>query len=438
MIKTVRYSAFLVLVCTLFFTCRKKDKDDECPACPSVESISPTSAKCYEKITIFGKNFAAKPSDNIIKINGMRVSADSVISGTTSQLVVRVPRGCGTGPVTVDIDNELTNFGNPPTFTYNFRYLISDYGAYFVKTNPPACIGGTSATMSNYIDPAGIVSDASNNIYFADRSLHCIYKLDGNNNRDSCLFAGNPGQEGNTDGLGMQASFRYPGQMFIDNNNTIYVAENSTSIRTISPSGNVSTYITDTNLNYSTGIAFQPGNANIAYVSVLGDHIISKITRQGTKLVTTIFAGGKGQGGYVDAVGTTARFLDPQAVVVDNSGNVFVSDRNNVIRKITPAGLVTTFAGNGTPNFADGLGTQASFNQPQGMFMDTDNTIYVADTKNNCIRKITPGGLVSTIYTFTASMNTPSPNGVTRDRNGNYYITYRSGIGNGIKKLSIF
>lgn len=441
--KIVLLTLLTLIVCTAI-TCRKKD-NNECPVCPSVESISPLSAKCYETLTIFGKNFSATPSANIIKINGMQVSPDSVISGTTDKLVVRVPKGCGSGPVTVDLDAELTNNGDAPTFTYDFRYLITDYGVSTTsKPNPAPCIPGQPTTaITKYIYPMGVVADASGNVFFADQYNHSIYKLNKANNRDSCLFAGHP-TEGNTDGLGTLASFRYPGHMYIDKNNTIYVAENNTSIRTISPSGNVATYTNDTNLNYSTGIAFQAGNPDVAYVSVLGDHIISKITRQGTKLVTTIFAGKKGFGDYVDGQGQNARFLDPQDVVVDNVGNVYVSDRNNVIRKITPGGLTSTYAGNGTPNYADGQGTQASFNQPCGMFIDPDNTIYVADSKNSCIRKISPSGYVSTLYTFT-EMGSPTPNGITRDNKGNFYITFYTGTFNGsstptggLKKITIF
>jgi hypothetical protein len=435
--RIVQVVLVVVVICSAIM-CRKKDKDNDCPMCPSVESISPVSAKCYEKLTISGKNFNLKTKENIVKINGVLINPDSILSGTETQLVVKVPRGCGSGPVTVDVDVELTHFGEPPTFNYEFRYYVIDFG--LKGANPPPCINGQSnSSIINYLYPTGIVADAAGNVYFSDYNYHCIFKID--TNQDSCLFAGfadNISPGGLIDDLGTKARFRNPAHMYIDNNNTIFVAENSTSIRTISPSGNVATYTTDTNLNYSSGIAFQPGNTTVAYVSVKSDHIISKITRQGTKLVTTRFAGKNGDRGYVDGIASVARFSDPEDVAVDNQGNVFVSDRNHVIRKITPGGVTTTFAGNGTPNFADGQGTQASFNKPEGMFIDSDNTIYVADSENNCIRKITPEGLVSTIFTFTGGMHTPSPHDIVRDKIGNFYITFTSTGGQGVKKLAIF
>ncbi len=439
MIKIIRYTSLLLAVSLLFLTCRKKDKNDECPVCPSVTGLSPNSARAYDKLTIFGKNFSVTPSANIVKINGMQVSADSIISGSADKLVVRVPRGCGTGPVTVDLDDELTNFGDAVIFNYEFRYVVTDFGI-LSGAKPPTCIAGQSNnSITNYLEPNGIVVDAFGNIYFSDSQYNCIFKLD-KIHQDSCVFAGFPDNlnGGHVDGLGTFARFNFPGHMFIDNNNTIFVSENSTSIRTISPSGSVATYTTDSNLNLTTGIAFQRGNSDVAYVAVQGDEMISKIERKGTKLVTTIFAGTK-QKGYVDGIGTTAKFNDPEDVVVDNAGNVFVSEKNNVIRKITPAGMVSTFAGSGSPIFADGQGTKASFNKPKGMYIDADNTIYVADSGNNCIRKITSTGAVSTIFTFTGAMSAPSPNGITRDKAGNFYITFQStGAGSGVKRLAIF
>lgn len=434
--KTLRYTFLIVLTCVLFFTCKKKH-DDECPVCPSVESISPTSARAYDKLTIFGKNFSVTTKANIVKINGVQVNPDSILSGNASQLIVKVPRSCGSGPVTVDLDNELTNFGTPPSLNYIYRYSFNDFG---IKSgaNPDACISAQAGNgISNYNHPMGIVTDVAGNVFFSDYENNCIYKLDGANNYDSCLFAGFPFKQGHDDMLGTLATFTNPHQLFIDNNNTIFVAE-KTSIRIISPSGNVSTYIKDTNLNDPTGIAFQLGNPNIAYVSGGSDHIITKIERQGAKLVTSVFAGKKKKSGYIDASGSLARFIHPQGIVVDNTGNVFVSDSSNVIRKITPAGVVTTFAGSGSPLFADGLGKLASFNEPRGMFIDTDNTIYVADSKNNAIRKITPDGNVTTFFTFTGLMGAPIPYGVTRDRNGNFFVTNRQGNGNGIKKMTKF
>lgn len=109
---------------------------------------------------------------------------------------------------------------------------------------------------------------------------------------------------------------------------------------------------------------------------------------------------GAGYAGFADGQGTAAQFNFVRAptLAVDGSGNVYVADAgNNRIRKITPGGLVTTLAGDGTPGNVDGPGAQARFDTPFGVAVDKDQNVYVADTWNAKLRKITPGGEVSTI-----------------------------------------
>lgn len=437
MIKTLRYAVLLVTVCVLFFTCRKKDKDD-CPACPSVESISPTSGKGDDTLNIFGKNFASIPAQNIIKINGVQLTSSQILSGNSSQLKVRVPVDCGTGPVTVDLDAELTNYGDAPIFTYLPTFLV-DSSIGGSGSNPPACISGqTGGNFTNYIQPTGIVVDPSGNVFFTDELGPCVFKLSpGDNYKSYCLLAGQPYQTGNSDGLGTFAYFTDPRYVYMDNNNNLFIAENTTKIRVISSSGNVSTWCTDPILTNMNGVAFQSGNPNTAYIST-SDHVIYKVTKSGTTATVKVLAGSKGKPGFKDGADTTARFNNPSDIVVDNSGNIFVADRlNNVIRKITPVGVVSTFAGSGSPLLADGQGVLASFNEPRGLFLDADNSLFVADYNNNAIRKITASGYVSSFYIFTGAMASPNPRDVAKDKKGSIYVTFQSGVGNGVKRITI-
>src|ERR1041385_4879612 len=145
-------------------------------------------------------------------------------------------------------------------------------------------------------------------------------------------------------------------------------------------------------------------------------------------------AGSTAGGGYQDGVGTNARFSYPHGVAVDSQGNVFVSDRgNHVIRKITPAGVVSTFAGQpGVIGSADGAGSQASFYHPAGLAMDSSDNLIVADSWNHTIRLITPNGVVSTLagtagkFGSTDGNGTAArfayPQGVAVDQSGFIYV----------------
>ena len=135
------------------------------------------------------------------------------------------------------------------------------------------------------------------------------------------------------------------------------------------------------------------------YVADTLNNTIRKITPNG--IVSTL-AGLAGNPGSSDGIGVHARFRNPWGVAVDRARNVYVADTsNNTIRKITQAGVVTTLAGRvGESGSMDGIGDKAQFNNPFALAVDNANNVYVADTANNTIRKITSNGMVSTFPDF--------------------------------------
>jgi len=139
--------------------------------------------------------------------------------------------------------------------------------------------------------------------------------------------------------------------------------------------------------------------------------------------------------GSIDAVGGAARFNDPSGAAVDSAGNVYVADTyNHTIRKITPAGVVSTLAGlAGSQGSADGTGNAARFSNPYGVAVDSAGNVYVADTSNNTIRKITPAGAVSTLAGLAAQFNLPF--GVAVDSVGNVYVADRNN--HTIRKITV-
>jgi sugar lactone lactonase YvrE len=145
--------------------------------------------------------------------------------------------------------------------------------------------------------------------------------------------------------------------------------------------------------NGAEGIA-SDGQGNFYLAESIGA-TIRKITAQG---VVTTLAGSAGQTGSADGAGTAARFSNPTRVAVDNAGNVYVTDTgNSTIRKISATGTVITIAGQtGSCGALDGNGTQAQFCNPKGIAVDKSGNLWVSDTKNNTVRKITPSGQVIT------------------------------------------
>jgi sugar lactone lactonase YvrE len=164
------------------------------------------------------------------------------------------------------------------------------------------------------------------------------------------------------------------------------------------------------------------------YISDEGNNVIRKVAPGGA---VTTFAG-DGTAGYKDGAGTAAEFNGPEGIVIDETGNVYVADsQNKVIRKITSSGVVSTYAGSGTSGYLDGPGTTAEFATPNGLAIDKSRNIYVADVSNNVIRKISSGGTVST-YAGTGAAGSANgaassasfhfPSGVTVDPSGNLFV----------------
>ena len=159
-------------------------------------------------------------------------------------------------------------------------------------------------------------------------------------------------------------------------------------------SGSTNGYSTNALFNDPAALVTDP--AGNLFVADSQNHAIRKISANG---LVTMLAGQLGVPGSGDETGAQARFDSPCGVTLDRNGNLFVSDTgNHTIRKITPAGVVTTIAGRaGQSGFADGPSSSALFNSPLGIAVAPNGTIYVADSGNHVIRAISPGGTVTTL-----------------------------------------
>ena len=275
---------------------------------------------------------------------------------------------------------------------------------------------GTSdgaGSSARFNQPGGVFSMSAGILFVSDTANATIRSIatDGT----VSTFAGTAGNSGSTDGTGAAARFNHPVGIAQDASGNLYVADaNNHIIRKITSTGVVTTLAghagvsgsadgtgTAAFFNFPTGSAFDLKN-NLVYIADTTNNTIRKITSAGA--VTTL-AGLAGTAGSSDGTGSGALFSQPCGLAVDSSGNIYVADKaNSTIRKITPAGAVSTFAGlAGIAGLKDGTGSDAWFNQPEDVTVDAVGNVYVADTGNAAIRKITPSGAVTTLSLSSSS-----------------------------------
>ena len=267
--------------------------------------------------------------------------------------------------------------------------------------------GAVNGTGTNALwdDPAGIALDASGNIYIADSANDAIRVL--GTNGVARTFAGRLGVAGAQDGSGTNALFDAPSGLAFDLSGNLLVTDTgNNTLRKISPAGAVTTMAGEAGQTgyadgaaaaalFSSPLGLAVATNGVIYVADSGNHAIRAVAG-GT---VSTFAGQPTFWGGADGQGTNALFNAPCGLAFDAHGNLFVSDANNhTIRKITPGGFVTTFAGAaGLDGSADGSGGGARFCHPAELAFDRWGNLLVADSFNETLREISTNGVVSTI-----------------------------------------
>ena len=335
-----------------------------------------------------------------------------------------------------------TNYTFAASYT-NGSIIGSDPRTYYTLAGQAGITGSADGTNNSalFYNPVSLAVDNAGNVFVADNSNSNIRKVTPGG--VVTTIAGQLGVTGYADGQGTNAIFNNIQGIGVDNSGNLYVADMMNSvIRKISTNGTVSTFAGQAGSNgsvddtgsaarfyFPTGLAVDT-NGNV-YVSDSVNQTIRKITSSGA--VTTL-AGYPRSYGYADGTGSSARFHDPQGVAVDTSGNVYVAeDVNETVRKITPAGVVTTLAGYPqSAGAADGTGNAARFSYLSGVAVDKTGNIYVADQGNHAIRKITPAGVVTTLAGQSGNPGSAdgigsvarfyNPLGIAVDPSGNLYV----------------
>lgn len=404
-----------------------------------------------------------RPNTNY-RVLGQAYDAGNVLISKDSASFIDIPITNNDAPSVVSLPVQLvdTPFGATLSVTVEAATLWFDYlkfTLYLVAGNTQLQVNQTTRQQAPFI----LSNLQANTTYrlvaeaYSGGSLVASNSLDvaiGNDNAPVSVrlpldvankgivtyVAGNT-LSGYADGNGTAAMFYMPHGLTVGGDGNIYVADQNNCIRRVTPQGEVTTFAGSTaaaftegnggaaRFNRPTDVRYDPLSGNL-YVADYFNYAIRKITSQG---VVSTLAGGAGSG-FQDGTGTHARFNYCGSIAIDSQGNLFATEvNNNAVRKITPAGVVTTFAGNGSAGHVDGNGAQAKFNGPFGIACDRQDNLYIADWGGFCIRKVTPQGQVSTLAgtygsagyvdgTGTAALFM-GPHGVAVDAYGNLFVT---------------
>nr|WP_315182382.1 cadherin domain-containing protein [uncultured Flavobacterium sp.] len=316
----------------------------------------------------------------------------------------------------------ITNSGGTVNGLKDMVSSINGFNSQFIGVG---YVNGP-ATTAQFSAPMGIAVDSYGTIYVADRANNAIRKI--TTSGVVSTFAGSTtATGGNVNGNGTAAKFQGPFNIAIDANNNLYVTElNNNQVRKIDVNANVTTVAGATSFSSPaslSGITID-ANGNL-YVTEQSGRRIRKITPTG---VVSIYAG-SGITGFLNGDSATAQFGNITGIAIDAAGNLYVADTSNkAIRKISPTGVVSTFAG-GSFGYVDGLGTAASFSNPIGVCFDMSGNLIVSD--NAKFRKIAPNGLVTTISNGINQSVTDGPlisaefsalGQITIDSVGNIYV----------------
>jgi sugar lactone lactonase YvrE len=342
--------------------------------------------------------------------------------------------------------------------------FIADTGNNRIRMLTPAgevsTIAGTGSfgkgdgpgEVATFSFPAGIATGPDGNLYVADTLNHSIRKLTrpavAGLSWTVTTVAGD-GDSGYVDGASSVARFSHPHGLVLDALGNIFVADSVNHvIRKVDLIGGVSTYAgtgsmgdtddvakADAEFNYPSGLAFD--NAGNLFIADRDNHRIRKIVGG---IVST--HAGQATAGKVDGTGIAARFNRPVALGIDGANNLYVSDEgNHTIRKIAPGGEVSTVVGTGAAGADNGNSTLARFNQPAGLLVNRNGDIVIADTKNHVIRRIVVDPIIVAANTGTENLYglgisaTLNAEALGLDPDTTYYVRWYSSVGDTTQML---
>jgi sugar lactone lactonase YvrE len=304
-------------------------------------------------------------------------------------------------PIAITVDN-LGNVYVVDGLNFAIRKITSDGVVSTLAGNGKSGYVDGQGTAAQFEAPQGITVDAQGNVFVSEGNINNDQRIRKITPSGTVSTIAGTGFNGYLDGIALRAEFSLPGPMVFGEDGILYVGDvGNQRIRKILGVGEVLAMVNtfagngskgDVNgpgasaeFDLPTGLAFDPtGNL---YVADEYNFSIRKIAPSG---MVSNFAGSKGNSGTLDGTGALAQFVNPVALASDSLGNIYVTEGslNNVVRKITPAGVVTTLTGTKAPGFGDGTLATAVFDNPVAIAIGPKGNLFIADAWNYRIRKI--------------------------------------------------
>jgi predicted outer membrane repeat protein len=381
-------------------------------------------------VTLYAGSGTAGSSNNVSGLlarfnqpKGLVIEGANIYVADTGNHLLRkiVPDGANAGAVTTLAGSTMgftdglasaAQFNGPSSLGTddNGRLYVADEGNHSIRRVSIAGeveteVGlGTAGfvngdkTIASFDSPTGVAIDADGNLLIADTDNNCVRRVDIKPmSVSSTVIAGST----NADGIQVTVDIDFAA-LGLDPLKTYYFRWKSNTTSLTLPLGH--SFFTYELPTVATAAATNliPTSARLNALVDPKQSVTTVVFEYSTDpnmlppyAVRSL--AGSTTPGYVDAQGASAAFFEPNGMAVNAAGEVFVADRlNHRIRKITPAGLVSTFAGSGSPGFLDDTGLAAEFENPNGLALDSLGNLYVADEANHCIRRITPAGVVTT------------------------------------------